>query len=905
MRQLLAVTNQDPVAWCASNDFNLLVSHHPTDWLHATAREVWESDINPPDRFNAHLFGHMHEPGSKSVAISGAKYRRSYQGASLFGLDKTDDGKVVRTQGYSLSRLAEAGARQLITVWPRRFVKLANGSQRLMPDQAFDLDEDNSYTEHYDLAVQSPAYSTPRIAETASIVRVMPEASKAEVILDKISHHLPPAHAHLNVRKIEQRNAVSSLKESRSVWLISDWGMGVDGFIWSCQGNLEDRDASTFRIDFQSFRSRATFLDHVQRTLDCTFQSLCDLIAEQGSSYLILDDVPIGSVVDMGPIPVEQDVERLVAVILEYCPDARVIIRARQMPSRNKIPVTELRPLDEADVAIYLTESDLGGSSLLKPDVVERLFRYTDGVPSKLDKALRELEVGDLTEVVSANSDLTSLVPADVRASPALAQAVENLRQSSEPDLRRAFELLKALSVFPQGEQMERIKRFNGASAFYTSHALELLDRALISSFASADVGIKDGGLKKTLVVLRPVREYLRSRLDEAELQSLDQRAFDLYFGPQWKSTVLKSPAAYRFSDSLQNGSSINNASTLVVRYVGQASREEGGSDLLTALGVASAFLELLLEGDHFRSVNALCEDLLPLIPLEGFEHSRSIISYEHAKSLRMTGDDERARDILEKLSFKGLSRTVKQSALLNLAMAHQHLQDNKRASEVAADAIREDKRSTAALQAEAIIIELKTDDLQRFKKLKILEETCRKSKSFVTANNIALVRARAPENSSDLDNIIDEVLQSSRVNKDFYNGTRAIIKLCELIIKRGDKITAAQKSQLINAYQFLFNQRLPALFDKCHNALWKAFDDTGDVDNLLRLFRHSSFIWRLGGDLDREGVYLKRLASHIHSSPAQDLRQLDRETAYFLVRASAAVALMGPGDIGPEALGT
>lgn len=54
-RQLLSVTNDRPDEWVRSNDVNLLVTHHPENWLHPNAPATWTNDINPAGRFDLHF----------------------------------------------------------------------------------------------------------------------------------------------------------------------------------------------------------------------------------------------------------------------------------------------------------------------------------------------------------------------------------------------------------------------------------------------------------------------------------------------------------------------------------------------------------------------------------------------------------------------------------------------------------------------------------------------------------------------------------------------------------------------------------------------------------------------------------------------------------------------------------
>jgi predicted phosphodiesterase len=70
-KQLLKVTKDDPHAWCEENAFNIIVTHHPLDWLHDDSQSYWHSDINPHSRFDLHLYGHMHEAASASLSTGG------------------------------------------------------------------------------------------------------------------------------------------------------------------------------------------------------------------------------------------------------------------------------------------------------------------------------------------------------------------------------------------------------------------------------------------------------------------------------------------------------------------------------------------------------------------------------------------------------------------------------------------------------------------------------------------------------------------------------------------------------------------------------------------------------------------------------------------------------------------
>lgn len=120
-RQIQAVCTPTPSAWCKARHIALLMSHHPPDWLHGFAGEqgTWRSEIDPPGRFLAHLFGHRHEARFCGTQDGGAALQRAWQGPSLFGLHKLADGSTNRVHGYSAGRFEADDAHLVCRVFPR------------------------------------------------------------------------------------------------------------------------------------------------------------------------------------------------------------------------------------------------------------------------------------------------------------------------------------------------------------------------------------------------------------------------------------------------------------------------------------------------------------------------------------------------------------------------------------------------------------------------------------------------------------------------------------------------------------------------------------------------------------------------------------------------------------------
>jgi len=245
---------------------------------------------------------------------------------------------------------------------------------------------------------------------------------------------------------------------------------------------------------------------------------------------------------------------------------------------------------------------------------------------------------------------------------------------------------------------------------------------------------------------------------------------------------------------------------------------------------------------------------------------------------------DVRAKAVLHEIEDSPLSPASRQHVLLNLALIYED-EDEQLARDYADKVIAIDRNSASALHAQAIVLEFEKDQHVRNQKLAAHEIKCRRRKAFVAANNIALSRAKSAKSAEEKRQILAPIMLVNREEKDHYNQTRAVIELSRLSLDDGRSLGDRELSQLINAYHFLFNEKMANLFDRCHEALWREFSMTSDQNNLLSLFRHSSLYWRLRGSDDSEIKYLKKTIKIAQQIPANTN---NREFAYLMSRASA-----------------
>lgn len=117
----------------------LLLMHHPIDWQHPKRQGVFRDEVFRPERFDACLFGHMHEPKARTESVDGGDRWVTFQSPSLCGLEHYGTSKERRAFGYSLGQISHEGA---IDVFP--FMRGIGGGVRLfMWDQRFGGEKDH------------------------------------------------------------------------------------------------------------------------------------------------------------------------------------------------------------------------------------------------------------------------------------------------------------------------------------------------------------------------------------------------------------------------------------------------------------------------------------------------------------------------------------------------------------------------------------------------------------------------------------------------------------------------------------------------------------------------------------------------------------------------------------------
>lgn len=863
-KQLLNITSHDPDAWAEKNNINLLVTHQPTNWLKTGTPATWNNDINPSGRFDLHLFGHMHEPVAKATSLGGSVQKREVQAASLFGLQYFGADRVERIQGYSANEIVIQGSNKVYQCWPRRLTKVSDGGLKLKPDVALDLDEDtNSFSISYpNLRKESfsvaPCNTDGGVRESSVSLEV-----RSEFDMDLLRQQPSEAvRAHKKIRALERKTSADILMSDRALWLVSDWGMGLDGFLSSIVEEVDVEAKGIYHVNLSDFSSRDVFLEGFRVQFGTSFQDMCEALSRVGRCILVLDDIEVTL---QSPVEgsVLSDVEDIAQTIRDYAPETLVVLRCRKSPKSTTFGLVELKPLDEPDLAIYVRESELGNEAYSKPSHASVLLRHTDGVPSRIDSALRDLEYMSIEDLVAVDPDYSDSQDVSGAAPPGLVATVSDLQGTDDRATGRAFQLLLALSALPRGEQLTTLKRFLGSHPFGPIHARILHERSLIDTGTLVQLeGIQESSTFKTLCVPRPVREYVREITDPEQAKQIDIQALELFFGSDWRiGNIEKSQIAKRVNQAVCGDHEIVNASTLIYRALKRALEAHIDFEVKAATVLASAFVEKLIDGDHFRSASRFCFDIINLLDHEpDLDAEVNFLNYALARSLRMTGQRSEAREIFEKLNYDLLSKPQKQHAKLGLALCLKSLNESPAAIQVAKDTIEISKHTNQALHAEVIIAEQIDDEEEKLAALKKLLAKAEKMNSSIVASNIRLTIASISKKmGGDSVSLLRKALHQSVLKGDHYTAARSVVDLATNT-PQINQLSDEEQNRLIEAYHYLYNERLFNLFDRCHAALWRAFERKGEYENLLNLFRHSSFIWRLNGQQEQEEKYLQKL---------------------------------------------
>ncbi|UUY08010.1 hypothetical protein LRS11_19710 [Pseudomonas sp. J452] len=648
-----------------------------------------------------------------------------------------------------------------------------------------------------------------------------------------------------------------------------------------------------YQIDCQNYFSKSEICNGIEAQLGVSFEQLLDTLASESACTLIFEDAPIFEGKDKSARVLQQEIETLISIALDFCDNARIVVISRLPPTSGAIKSVELKPLDELDTKTYVSNHEKGGADLATAQFISRLHRHTDGIPSRIDMVLRDIQIVGAAQLHSLNADVAGKHAATETAPSGLASTLDEIKNSSNPNISRAFKLLKALAMFPRGEQLETVKRFNQTNLFYPQDASYLKDFALIDFVEIPSISSTNSESARAIVVRRAVREYLYATLSTSELDSLGRRALEIYFGTNWDTRGIKLPKGIKFNDRDCRAWKIGNASLLILRAIRDSVEHYTAQKCQSSISLTTSFAKKLYEGNHFRAVISLCDDILPLVKLLDTPPNTSQLTLELAESLRMTGEYEKSITLCSGLITLSCDKNFLQRIYLCLTKSYEALKKSDLVIEAANECIKIDNRNHRALSARSVLVRIGSKTPSKFEKLAQLEKQARRKKLFITANNIKLSMADRCNDPEQRESLILQVSKHANLEGDLYNAMRANISLAEIYIEESRNIERNHLLKLIEIYHYLYGEGLNSLFNTCHKVLWHAFTTNNDSANLLRLFRCSSLRWRLSGAERLEIAHIKKLNSHLTTRTVTQPLESSRELIYLISRSNQTNKLL------------
>lgn len=880
VNQILNITENDPEAWCAKNDFNLLVTHHPLDWLEEESRAKFQELIAPDGRFTCHLFGHMHEPNYKTTSTGGSLARREVQAASLFGLEKILSTGVERIHGYSYNRISSSDEASVLSFWPRKDRVVAGNRRVVGADPFFEFEEIKETLDSKKIYSPLPATANPGLPQ---VIKLDELAATSEGVLDAFTLKIISSPEHSDVRRMESDKIIEALGDSRCVWLISEWGMGEDGFLWALQQKYKSEISQYITIKMADFKNLRSFQEDIKRNTGHSIEVLCGALENVYGAILLLDDIPVDT---NWTEEQTQETLKLAKIFLDFAPYINVIMRARVSPHNSQYTQVELKALDQGDTKSYILAHSNGGAKYSTYEAVDKIYRNTDGIPTIIDSVLKNLSVMGLSGLSAISSDVAGKEVITSTGNEALKQMILAISNSPDPALKRCYELLKALTIFPQGEQLQRIKYLNQRTPFFPSSVHELMSRGLVSTVEVESLGTYGLDVENTIIVNRLAREAIINMMNPAQFKDLNRKAADLYFGEKIGQSGFKPPRSLRFDKAGRSNPEISNAAVIIQRLAVDAASTKDTVKINHVVSLIAFHAKALHGGSYFKASGDFFEDIFPIISEYITDRQHAYLTSLYASSLRMVDGDgysEQARDMILGLELDVLDKSDQIHCELNLALCHHSLKSTTEAIASAEKVISLDRRSSQAIQARWIILQNQPDDPDHDAKYAELSKTAVKRKTHVVVASIALERARKETNPATQRTMYENIISEANNNGDTYNAIRAIVALGGATTGNH---TQHDKTRLIQAYHYLYKGGFLYLFNSCHHALWRIFEQERDLTNLLQLFKYSSLVWRLRGTEKPERDAVHRLQAYV-TGQAIEVSASSHTMAYYIFRSN------------------
>lgn len=860
-KQIYGLFGDKYMEWLKGNDISILLTHHSPEWFEENSLDEYYKEIYCSNTYLEHLCGHMHEPSYLNVTKNGFQARRVFITPSLFGLEfYGDNQKTKRIHGYNAGRYEIKADKIVKSIWPRISILTSSGL-KITQNEEFNLNKETAnFVETIDIGVEKKIENDEEYEGNNSDIRDYNLFSNKKLLDNGLARtYYKEFTPHLNIRLQERLNASKSLKERRFCWIVATYGLGIEEFIGSILKESNINIENCFSINCDEVNTLEDLLSQFKVNFSQDITRFVEILQSLIEPLIVFKNI------NENLIKEPLILKNFVQTINDYSSNLKTIFITEIPPFDNPNEYTELAPLDVPAVQIYI-EKSLELPTKFTFLEYEKIHRLSSGLPIYLDKVLEQLKfipISDLSDIGWEN-DLTNVHRTNL--SRALFNEINVLARNENKIEIRRFKLLAILSLLHNGETFERIRKFDTNLPFYPDDVTYLLKAKLVESvqinsiFSSSKF---DSEITKIIRVPRVIRDYVSSLLSDDERIQIYKNSCDLYLGSNWRNKIKLISSSSEELDYI-----VNQNLQIALRNILLFSLDTNNE--IEAERITRISLELIFDlykRGSYKDTASLTEDTLSLIKdvkYQNFENIRTHLMRKLGESLRMASINEKSIPILKAIcddETNSLSKKDRNDIRLSLAYAFQS-KDNKEEALKYANLIKNhesDKNSSLYLSAETVITNYIEDEEDKLRRLIALKNKAEKYKYNTLRANIVFDLCKVMNDEMNLKLLESIILESKG---DSYNKVRALVFKAEIILskKSTEQITDDDLWGLNVSYSYAFYQRLQVLMTKCHKLAWNYWLSKNRFDELLNLFRYSSFVWRLCGEADQELKYINLL---------------------------------------------
>lgn len=669
-------------------------------------------------------------------------------------------------------------------------------------------------------------------------------------------------NSHNSIRLQERNFAVINSKTQKYCWIVTKFGLGEDEFIGSILNEVSINPGNCFCLNCDDVSSIEQLIEIFNNLFSLNITKFFDIINTLDKPLLVFDNLNEELSKNTGSL------KEFIQTIFDFSPNLKIAIISEITPDKRFFDSIELFPLDIPAVKQYIEHSQEFQSSFTFLEY-EKIHRISSGIPFYIDKVIEQLkfrplsDLGDMEFETSSNEDADNILPKAVK------NEISILCNDESKQGSRRFTLLTILSLLHNGETFERIRRYDPTKPFYSEDILYLLKNKLIETVQVNSIfedNQKDSELIKIIRVPRIIRDYVSSLLADEVKVDIYKTACDLYLGNKWRNSIkLIQPKGIELDLIIYQNLQI------AIRFLLLNGIEEDNELEATRMThVAMSLINYLKKRGAYKDAVSLAEETLLLIKdvkFDGFENTKTHLMKSLGENLRMSSFHDKSISILKSICDDEdniLNKEDRNSVRLSIAYSYESQEKESEAIRYA-NLIKQNepnKNNHTYLSAESVIAHFIHDKSQKISKLNAIKVKAEKLGLNTLKANVILEICRIEKDESQLKQL-DKIILESKNNT--YNKIRALVVKADIILntKSIDDITNDDLLGLNISYSYSFYQRLQTLLNKCHRLAWQYWYKQNRFDQLLNLFRYSSFVWRLCGAIEQEQKYIDELHSN------------------------------------------